>query len=246
MRRTDYAPPRESSSVPERFRSTKPSATLESYLSTEMTPNPNDATMINTLSQTARAIGEDAAHDVTARIMELKPVRALPTPDAASIGEAWFRLLDPIGVERPDHFVSLVARQVRARRDREEAEQRIAWRRLLVGLPPPKRRFVKGKSNPGWDEPPALTSGWSPEDHDSVFKEIERRDDSRALNEEIGELPPEDQSLIRQVYWDGRSQSEIARESGKSPSAVRSHLDRLRGRLGVALTDRWGGEQCLT
>lgn len=199
--------------------------------------------MIAALSKTVQAIGEDAAHDVTVRILEIKAVQTLsPSIGAASVEEAWYRLLDSIGVENPNHFISKITCQIRAKRDRKEVEQRISSRRNAINLSPPKRRHVKGGPNPGWDEPPAPTSGRPPGEHNFVFDKAERREDFRTLNEEIGRLPLESQSLIRQVYWEDRAQSEIARERGESPSAVRSRLDRIRDRLRDTLVRRWKGQ----
>jgi len=203
--------------------------------------------VIAILSQTAHAVGSDTAQKVSIRILELKPVRHLGRIEASSIGEAWFRILSGIGVQQPDHYVSRLTRQVRAKRDQSDADQRILAKRRLLDLKAPKRRRSSIATEPEWTEPevpgPSSTAGRCR--HDSVLKEIERRDDFRALNEEIGRLSPEDQALIRQVYWDDQPQSAIAREAGQSSSAVRSHLDRLRDLLGARLADRWGGRPCI-
>jgi DNA-directed RNA polymerase specialized sigma24 family protein len=201
---------------------------------TSMTP------MIAILSQTAHAVGLDTAHEISVRLLELKPVRDLGKIGASSVGESWFKMLDGIGVQQPDRYVSRLARQVRAKRDQADADQRVLAKRRLLGLKAPKRRRSGGGAEPEWTEPeaPGPSASAGQPKQDSVLKEIERRDDFRALYDEIGRLPPEDQTLIRQVYWDYQSQSKIARETGQSPSAVRSRLDRLRDLLGARLADR--------
>lgn len=196
-----------------------------------------------TLSKIADAVGPDTAQEISIRILTLKPVRHLPRPDASSVGEAWFCILDNIGIRQPDHYVSRLARQVRTKRDQADAEQRVIAKRRLLDLKPPKRRYTGGASSPEWTEPKALgtlsTTGLLK--HDSALEEVERRDDSRTLYEEIRRLPPKDQMLIEEVYWKDQPQSAIARERGQSPSAVRSRLDRIRDQLGISLEKRWGG-----
>jgi len=138
-----------------------------------MNHDPSDAAMIRTLSNIELSIGEDVAAEVTARILQLRQVRALPPlalSEAHSQPEVWFRLLKAIGIDRPDCYVRKLVRQIKDKRDRQEAEQRISARRRFNGLPAPRRRFRRGESNAGWAEPIAAASHTVPDESPSAVR----------------------------------------------------------------------------
>jgi RNA polymerase sigma factor (sigma-70 family) len=74
--------------------------------------------------------------------------------------------------------------------------------------------------------------------------EASDRPDPEALDRLVlllGNLPEADQSLIRQLFWDGRTEAELAAEIGVSRQAVSQRqqriLQRLRSELAIDPVD---------
>jgi len=63
---------------------------------------------------------------------------------------------------------------------------------------------------------------------------------SRALLLAVTELPTDDQQLVFSYYFDGRSQVDLAAESGVTPKAVEMRLYRIRSRLRTILEGQEG------
>lgn len=211
-------------------------------LFTDMCHEPDKSPMLHILSQAVRALGSDTANEVSLHIVQLKASRCLGRIEASSISEAWLLLLTNMGIRQPDHYVSRLARRIRSKRDWADANHRVLAKRRALDLKAPKRLRTRDTPEPEWIEPkaPDSSSSAAQPERNSILKEIERRDDFLALHEELRWLSVEDQTLIKQVYWDHQPQSTIAHKTGQSPSAVRSRLDRIRDHLSKRLADRWG------
>ena len=66
---------------------------------------------------------------------------------------------------------------------------------------------------------------------DNVEAEVAAKDEKRRLYAAIAKLSPRQQYLIRQVYFEGRKYTDIAREEGVDRSAISHATDRALKRL---------------
>ena len=69
-----------------------------------------------------------------------------------------------------------------------------------------------------------------PSDED-VAGEVERRERDSAVKRAISQLLPAQQKLIRQIFFEGVSATEIARRDGVDKSAISHRLDRALKKL---------------
>ena len=92
------------------------------------------------------------------------------------------------------------------------------------GAPPPRRaRSI----------PAALET--EPDPADQVVEQVDAPEERRAVRAALGELPPEQRQVIERMYFEGRSQSQIAAELDLPLGTVKSRtllgMRRLRGAL---------------
>lgn len=66
---------------------------------------------------------------------------------------------------------------------------------------------------------------------DNVEAEVAAKDEKRRLYAAIAKLSPRQQYLIRQVYFEGRKYTDIAREEGVDRTAISHATDRALKRL---------------
>ena len=66
---------------------------------------------------------------------------------------------------------------------------------------------------------------------DNVEAEVAVKDENRRLHAAIAKLSPRQQYLIRQVYFEGRKYTDIAREEGVDRTAISHATDRALKRL---------------
>jgi len=74
--------------------------------------------------------------------------------------------------------------------------------------------------------------GWQEVD---VAVIVEEQDEYQRLHKAIATLPPEHQTLIHKVYFQGISQREIARAEGVTEGAIRDRLKRIYKKLKIFL-----------
>lgn len=74
--------------------------------------------------------------------------------------------------------------------------------------------------------------GWQDMD---VAVIVEDRDEYERLHKAIAALPPDQQELIRAVYFQGIGQREIARTNSVSEHKIRYHLKRIYAALKISL-----------
>lgn len=65
---------------------------------------------------------------------------------------------------------------------------------------------------------------------------LERQEVRLAVSSFVKSLPPRDQEIVRQLFWDGRSQAEVAANLNVSKMAVSKAMTRIvkRGRTALA------------
>ena len=71
---------------------------------------------------------------------------------------------------------------------------------------------------------------------DDVEAEVTTKDENRRLYAAITQLSPRQQYLIRQVYFEGRKYTDIAREEGVDRTAISHATDRALKKLKKILT----------
>ena len=64
-----------------------------------------------------------------------------------------------------------------------------------------------------------------------LFALIAQTDEYERVHKAIAKLEPQQQWLVYQVYFEGRTQSEIAREIGVDSGSVRHRMQRIREKL---------------
>lgn len=70
-----------------------------------------------------------------------------------------------------------------------------------------------------------------PDPRENLFDKVERNERNRELYRAIALLPSEHQQLLRQVYFEYISQTEIAASQGVTKSAINKRLSRILARL---------------
>lgn len=69
----------------------------------------------------------------------------------------------------------------------------------------------------------------------NIFEQVERRLRTEQLHKAIAALSPEQQILLRQVYFECIPQKEIAEREGVSTVAIHNRLERILARLKKSL-----------
>lgn len=78
----------------------------------------------------------------------------------------------------------------------------------------------------------SLEHGWDIADpRENVFEKVERNERNRQLYQAIATLPPQQQKLLYEVYFEYIPQVEIARREGVTKFAVNKRLSRILARL---------------
>lgn len=78
----------------------------------------------------------------------------------------------------------------------------------------------------------SLEHGWDIADpRENVFEKVERNERNRQLYQAIATLPPQQQKLLFEVYFEYIPQVEIARREGVTKFAVNKRLSRILARL---------------
>lgn len=70
-----------------------------------------------------------------------------------------------------------------------------------------------------------------PDPSENIYEKVERSERNRELYRAIALLPSEHQKLLRQVYFEYISQTEIAEKQGVTKSAINKRLSRILARL---------------
>lgn len=66
---------------------------------------------------------------------------------------------------------------------------------------------------------------------ENIYDKIERSERNRQLYQAVAQLPPVQQELLRQVYFEYIPQTEIAVSEGVTKSAINKRLSRILARL---------------
>ncbi len=73
----------------------------------------------------------------------------------------------------------------------------------------------------------SMENGFDVADSYSLEDDVIRGMDKNLVNEAIKHLLPEQRELIKQVYFEGKEQKEIAQEQGVDPTAIRNRLRKI-------------------
>lgn len=151
-------------------------------------------------SKIAAFRNEDAIQDGALGVLSLGRARKLAKLEAGSFADALCLLMTRVGVERPEHYFWKVTKQAGAKQARRESEE--ARRRTSLAELAECRCRARGT------------------DAHSICNAMARREEWGVLHSAMEQLAPADRELLSAVYWECRSQADIAAQLGVQRAKV--------------------------